>query len=188
MCNKNHFLYIIFIFCLLSSGISQAVVINFEDLEKEHPSDVIQLTDQYASKSIIFTNAYLHDWASNNLITGPAVSFYFIGILPVYVSFILNNSEEMKNNVDARGPNGYSELVITEGWWRGLGAEGNTPYVPDQKITLQSEFGISNVWIGSQSSPYLDNLVFHYKAEVPESGVLVLFLVGSLGVTVRRLI
>lgn len=188
MCDKNHFLYIVFIFCLLSTGISQAVVIEFEDLEKEHPSEVIQLTDQYASKGIIFTNAYLHDWASNKLITGPAVSFYFIGILPVYVSFILNNSEELKNSIHAQGPNGYSEILSTEGWVRGMSPENGTPYVPDQQVTLQSEFGISSVWVGSQSSPYLDDLVFHYKADVPEPGVLMLFLVGLLGVTVHRLI
>lgn len=186
MRNKNCFLNIVFFFCLFSSVSSHAVVIDFDDLEKENPSDVIEVTDQYASKGVIFDIGYLDILAGNNVITGPAFSFYFIDRLPVYVSFILNNNQELQNSIHALGPNGYSEILSTEGGVRGMSMENSTPYIPNQQVILQSEFGISSVWVGSQASPYLDDLVFYYETAVPEAGALMLFLVGLLGIGMRR--
>ncbi|QEY13985.1 MULTISPECIES: PEP-CTERM sorting domain-containing protein [unclassified Cellvibrio] len=187
MCNKKIVLYFVFIFCLFASACSQAVVIDFDDLERDYPDQVMQLTDQYANKGVIFDNAYLASWPSENSITGPGFSFSFVGELPVYVSFVLNNLDELKNSVLATGPNNFLEILSTEGGVWGVGAENSTPYMPNQKITLQAEFGISYVHVASQTTPYLDDLVFHYATEVPEPEVLILFLIGLLSMAIRRL-
>lgn len=115
MRNKKAVLYFVFIFCLFASACSQAVVIDFDDLERDYPDQVMQLTDQYANKGVIFDNAYLASWPSENSITGPGFSFSFVGELPVYVSFVLNNLDELKNSVLAAGPNNFLEILSTEG-------------------------------------------------------------------------
>lgn len=189
MHSKNGYLY--FFFILVFSFLyktTNATTIDFDDLD---PNDLdgYQLRDEYAALGVIFEAGYLIPFTSGNAVTGPGVYFIFTGELPTYVSFISNNIDGLKNSAIAKGPNGYEEHIITEGWYRGTfpDDERNTPYVPNQQIVFRSEFGISSIGVSSQTTPFIDNLIFHYtKGVVPEPSLAILFILGLSGALFRH--
>ena len=138
MHNKNIGLYffIIFVF-LFSSRFAGAITINFDD-PKQWDSEDFQLRNEYAALGVIFQAGYL--MPGSGAVTGPGIYFTFVGELPTYVSFITNNLDKYKNSAEAKGPNGYEEMIITEGSYRGTlpDDERNTPYVPNQQIVFRS--------------------------------------------------
>ncbi|HTF97343.1 MAG TPA: PEP-CTERM sorting domain-containing protein [Cellvibrio sp.] len=187
MHNKNIGLYffIIFVF-LFSSRFAGAITINFDD-PKQWDSEDFQLRNEYAALGVIFQAGYL--MPGSGAVTGPGIYFTFVGELPTYVSFITNNLDEYKNSAEAKGPNGYEEMIITEGSYRGTlpDDERNTPYIPNQQIVFRSEFGISSIGVSSQTSPFVDDLIFYYaKESVPEPSLAGLFILGLSGVLFRN--
>ena len=181
-------IYLHFFFILIFSflcKVANAVTLNFDDLDAVI-NDEGYLTTEYESQGILF-EPYAFIRSAESL-SGPWFTFFFIGDLPTYVSFVLNNPFEMANGVFAKGPNGYTERVKTEGWIRGMSTELSTPYIPNQMVTLRSDFGISSVEISSQSGIlYLDNLTFYYATEtVPEPHAFVLLILGFVGIFYRH--
>ncbi|PUA26374.1 MAG: hypothetical protein B0W54_21635 [Cellvibrio sp. 79] len=185
MRSKNSYLHFFFIvvFSFLCKT-THAITIDFDDLD---PNDLdgYELRNEYASLGVIFEAGYLITTASGNAVTGPSVYFTFTGELPTYVSFISNNPDGLKNSATAKGPNGYEELIITEGWYRGTFPDDdrNTPYIPNQRIVFHSEFGISSIGVSSQTTPFVDYLIFHNtKGVVSEPSLAVLFILGLSGI------
>ena len=191
MRSKNSYLhfFVILVFSFLCKA-TNAITIDFDDLDPNE-LDGYELRDEYATLGVIFEAGYLIPGSgpSGNAVTGPSVYFTFTGVLPTYVSFISNNIDGLKNSATAKGPNGYEELIITEGWYRGTlpDDERNTPYIPNQRIEFRSEFGISSIGVSSQTTPFIDDLIFHYtKGAVPEPSLAILFILGLSGVFFRN--
>lgn len=179
------------VFSLSSSA--NAVIINFDELDPESISDSI-LTTEYETQGLVFDyNAYLiphSPKSSPNYVVGPGITFHFINELPTYVSFYTGSSTQSKVAISATGANGYFKSIITEGEVHGMGSLESTPYIPNQFVVFQSEFGIASIELTGQSDTYIDDLSFYYEGEeivVSEPSVLVLFMLGLCFILRRKI-
>jgi len=180
------------IFAFFSIGKAQAVTIDFDDLNRDdfvgaEDEWMTPLTNQYESLGVIFEGgAYLSNfsWRSLNSISGPGFSFYFIGELPTYVSMYAGSVGEYKVNFRAHRSDGSFEDWLTDGGVRGASWESSTPYRENQFVSFYIPEGISSIEVGSQGSPYIDDLTF--SVSVPEPDTLLLFCLGILITYFRR--
>lgn len=172
---------------------ANAVMINFDGLDPETIPDSI-LTNEYESQGLIFEhNAYLtpsSPKSSPNYAVGPGFTLHFINKLPTYVSFYTGSSTQSKVFISAVGPNSYAEGLITEGEIHGLGDLESTPYIPNQFVVFQSEFGIATIELGGQSDAYIDDLSFYYagdEIEVSEPSAIILLILGLVAAARRKI-
>lgn len=180
------------IFAFFSIGKTQAVTIDFDDLDRAdfvgtEDELMTPLTNEYESLGVMFEGgAYLRDfsWRSLNSINGPGFSFYFIGELPTYVSMYAGSIEGYKVNFRARRSDGSFEDRLTDGGVRGASWESSTPYRENQFVSFYIPEGISSIGVTSQGSPYIDDLTF--SVSVPEPDTLLLFCSGILIIFLRR--
>lgn len=189
---KNTALYFLAIlFFAFSYRVAYAVTINFDDLE-EIISEEGYLTTEYEHQGVIFEPYAFPALGENSsqALSGPWVTFSFVGKLPTYVSFVLNHPDELAIGVSATGPNGYWETILTKGGVIGMsGEEMSTPYVPNQMIEMASEFGISSVRVEENHLYFLlDDLTFHYATQsVPEPHIGMLLILALALVFYRHI-
>jgi hypothetical protein len=172
---------------------AHAVIINFDELDPASlPNEMV--TNEYESLGVVFPfNAYLVSSSTQsapNYLIGPGIRFNFINTLPTYVSFFTGSSTEHKVFISASGPNNYLANVVTEGQLNGLGSDENTPYIPNQFVVFQSEFGIASIELSGQSDGYIDDLTFYYpgdEIEVAEPSGIALLILGLASIFRRRL-
>lgn len=191
---KNYLSLLTCFFVLsLSCTATQAVTINFDELDPSSlPNEMV--TNEYESQGVVFEwNAYLvtaSTQSAPNYVIGPGILFNFIDTLPTYVSFFTGSSTEHKVFISASGPNNYLANIVTEGQLNGLGSSENTPYTPNQFVVFQSEFGIASIELSGQSDGYIDDLTFYYpgdEIEVAEPSGIALLILGLASIFRRRL-
>lgn len=178
-------------FAFFSIGTAQAVTIDFDDLNYADFAGTEEelmtpLTNEYESLGVMFGGgAYLSNfsWRSLNSISGPGFSFHFIGELPTYVSMYAGSVGGYKVGFRARRPDGSFEDRLTDGGVRGASWELSTTYTENQFVSFYIPEGISSIEVGSQGSPYMDDLTF--SVSVPESETLMLFCLGILIMCLR---
>jgi len=188
---KNYRSLPTYVLAFLLSSSANAVMINFDELDPESIPNSI-LTNEYESQGLIFEySAYLtysSTQSAPNYAVGPGFMLNFINELPTYVSFYTGSSTQSKVFISATGPNEYLESIITEGEIHGMGSLESTPYIPNQFVVFQSEFGIASIELSGQSDAYVDDLSFYYEGEeiaVSEPSALILFILG-LGCIIRK--
>lgn len=169
-----------------------AVLINFDDLTPATIPENGILTNEYEAKGILFTSSpYVIKSSIKSApyyVSGPGLGFKFVDDLPTYVSFYTGSSMRSKVFIEAVGPNGYFERVVTEGEINGMSDMESTPYIPNQFIVLKSEFGISAVSLSGQATAYIDDLSFYYAGEaVPEPSSAVIIMLGVLCILWRQI-
>ncbi len=191
---KNYLSLLTCFFVLsLSCTATQAVIINFDELDPSSlPNEMV--TNEYESQGVVFEwNAYLvpaSTQSAPNYVIGPGILFNFSNTLPTYVSFFTGSSTEHKVFISASGPNNYLANIVTEGQLNGLGSSENTPYTPNQFVVFQSEFGIASIELSGQSDGYIDDLTFYYpgdEIEVAEPSGIALLILGLASLFRRRL-
>ncbi|HSC69645.1 MAG TPA: hypothetical protein VLC79_18270 [Cellvibrio sp.] len=184
--------FLLFICTVFSIGNTQAVTIDFDDL---NPADFYgeegefntPLTNQYESLGIIFEGgSYVGGIPGqfSNIISGPGFSFYFTDELPTYVSMYVGSADQLKVGVSIYGVNGHIETKLTEGGVRGMEWEQSTPYRDNQFVSFFAAEGISYVGVGSQATAYMDNLSF--EVIVPEPNAFILLWLGLLMIYLHR--
>lgn len=172
---------------------ANAVFINFDELDPASlPNEMV--TNEYEPLGVVFQyNAYLipaSTQSAPNYVIGPGIAFNFVNTLPTYVSFFTGSSTEHKVFISATGPNNYRADIVTEGQLNGWGSSENTPYVPNQFVVFQSEFGISSIELSGQSDGYIDDLSFYYpgeEIEVLEPSGITLLMLGLASIFRRRI-
>jgi hypothetical protein len=173
---------------------ARAVLITFDDLPP--PADPGQLagtpvTNEYASFGLIVNEGYLAGSGvpgSNQALYGaPYLNLSFIGgTLPTYVSLYVSAPNQDQVSVDATGPGGWAQTLVTDG----AGWPNSTPYRPNQYVSFHSATGISNLDLSAfyslRTGPVIDNLYFGSVAPVPEPASLALGAAGVLTLWAAR--
>jgi hypothetical protein len=181
-----------------------AVFIDFDDIElREFDSDLCffssgpcGLDNQYEDKGIIFGEEL---WLQEKILPDGTlqkrvhsqfgIKFSFIGMLPNYLSFNIDSSQETEASfISIYDINNELILLTRSGGWIGSDA-ASTPYIPGELIIINSPAPIKYVYItsyyGLRHGPKLDNLTFEYKT-VPEPSPPILLLIGMTGLFLRR--
>jgi hypothetical protein len=181
-----------FIISIFSSS-ANAITITFDELDPATIENE-RLTNEYESQGLVFDyNAYLVSASTQsapNYVIGPGISLHFTNELPTYVSFYTGSSTEHKVFISAFGPNGYFSNLTTEGGLNGWGSDESTPYIPNQFVVFQSEFGIASIELSGQSDGYIDDLTFYVAGDetsVPEPSVIILLILGLGCIASRKL-
>ncbi len=184
------------------SGTTHAVVINFDDLTLipsdpefpcfcDHP-----LTNEYESLGLIIDGGFLGEYGEeyDHVVSGPnfllgsdTLQLSFVGQLPTFVSMFVSSVREEVIFLKAYGVGGLVDEQQTDGWG---GPHNDTPYTPNQLITLASSQGISSIVINGfynmRTSAVIDDLTFEY-ANVPGPSPFLLLVSGLLVLGWRKL-
>lgn len=184
---------------------AQATFLDFDDLlaAEESPYSCphddrpcgTRLHRQYEDKGIIFYSAWLRseEWPwvdyKNEVAAIQEMYIEFVGQLPNFVSFNVDSALRHEASFfDVYGENGDLLFVQRSNGWVQDEAL-NTPYIPNEFITITSEAPIKgiNLWSfqNMRNGPVIDNLTFKF-IQVPESSGLWLMLLGLTGLVVQR--
>jgi hypothetical protein len=183
------FLLILFSFAM---GQAQAITIDFDDLNPEDFINTVDqdewlfpLTNEYESLGVMFGGpAYLVGYSRKSLpnyVTGPGFGFYFLGVLPTYVSMYVGSEAGYKVGISAYGVNGLLDYVITDGEVAGMNSDESTPFRHNQFVSFFEPEGIYNIDLSGQAGAYMDDLSFG----VPEPGICMLLCIGFLSIYLR---
>lgn len=189
----------VFILCILcgTAPSALAVTIDFNDLVPfNDPADPCfcdnPLTDQYASKGVLFSGSYFegesHDGGltyENRMLAGPDAQITFIGNLPTFVEMYVTSVSGDAVGLTATGPNGWGDSKLTPGF---NGSEDDPPAIPNFLMSFSSASGIQRIDIGAfydlRISAAIDNLTFT-DTSVPEPSSLALLMAGLVPMTWR---
>lgn len=187
-------------FFLLAGTVANAVTIDFDELDRDaylHDGDLTPLSNEYESLGVVFFGLpyLLRDlpgvqpaFSSPNFVGGPGVGFYFVGVLPTYVSLYVSSSTGSRVWVEAAGPNGYDEGWLTDGEVHGMTVvdSDSTPYRPNQFVAFEAAEGIASVSLSSQGDTAFDNLTFTRPTAVAEPPAVLLLALGLTGLAWQR--
>ena len=184
------------IFFLACAQVCHAVVIDFDDI-LHVPTDGYfydqPITNEYAAQGLLVSDGYLTLQSDlfgvsspNALIGGPTLVLNFIGKLPTFVEFTVSAAYDQASFITAIGPSGYLFTKKTGGY---AGPEDDTPYIPNQLVSLQAAGGILSLemtaFYGTRTSCIIDNLHYDYKS-LPEPSTFGILLVGLCMLAWRR--
>jgi hypothetical protein len=181
---------------------AHAVLINFDDLtyvpgdeEFPHFADT-PVSDQYASLGLYIADGYLLPYGDsddpdfisgpNFLLGGNSMTLFFSGELPTHVGMYVMSPQEDAIFLEAYGTSGLIAIVQTAGY---AGPFVDSPYVPKQYVTFNSNEGIDRIdvrnFYGSRVSAMIDDLTFTH-ASVPEPSLFALMGIGLATLFYRR--
>jgi len=182
---------------IISSN-AHAVVVNFDDLVPVYDPDFPcfcdnPLTDQYADKGLLISNAYLNGESNdggqtyqNFLLSGPYTQLNFTGTLPTFVSMLVTSAHDDAVFLTAYGPSGFTKLVQTPGW---AGSDDDPLPVSNYLVSFSSATGIDTINIDCyyflRTGASIDDITFTYSS-LPEPSSIGLLALGLLALLRRK--
>ena len=173
---------------------ASATIINFDDLnpvyDPENPCWCDNpLTDQYASKGVLISGAWVNGANSHNvMLTSNSASLDFVNALPTFVSMNITSEHDDAIFLSFYNTSGLLGVIHTAGW---MGPDNEyIPTIPNELVSFSSATGISHINIENfynlRTGASIDNLTFTYSS-VPEPTSLVFMGLGLIALAWRRL-